>query len=270
MPVQLQHRDEPRHHDARLCDAGDQLAEAHRLGAAQQRHDDRGLLADAHQRCVQMIESDVRDLLRRECQQGEGAEVLGAQRPHQLRRLLAVLLIEADSTHVPAILTLQAAGEPGGHLLEGAVLQQAGEQQVARFEQRHRLGVHQLALRQQAGDLHVEQGRGHDQELGRLIQVLVVVEPAQVRDELVGDGAQRDFGDVHLVLRDEIQQQVERPVEVRQRDPEAGGLGRWRTVRALLERRVDGCFVRRRRHGRPAPAPAAGTPAQRRARARTR
>ena len=270
MPIQLQHRDEPRHHDPGLRDPGDQFAEAHRFGAAQQGHDDRRLLADAHERRMQMIEADVRDLLRSERQQSECPEVIRAQRPHELRRLRAVLLVEAHRADVPPVLALQAACEPGRDLFEGAVLQQAGEQQVARLEQRDSLRVHQLALRQEAGDLHVEQRRGHHQELGRLVQVLVVVEPAQVRDELVGDGAQRDFGDVHLVLRDEIQQQVERPVEVRQGDPEAGGLGRRRTVRALLERRVDGCFVRRRRHGRPAPAPAAGTPAQRRARARTR
>ena len=77
------------------------------------------------------------------------------------------------------------AREPGRHLFERAVLQQAGEQQVARLEQRDVLGVDELALRQQAGDLHVEQRRGDDEELGGLVELLVGVELAQVGDELV-------------------------------------------------------------------------------------
>ena len=60
-------------------------------------------------------------------------------------------------------------------LLERAVLQQPGEQQVARLEQRDGLGVDQLALRQQPGDLQVEQGRGDDEELAGLVELLVGV-----------------------------------------------------------------------------------------------
>ena len=109
---------------------------------------------------------------------------------------------------------LEPPGEPAGGLLEGPVLQQPGEQQVAGLEQRDILGVDQLALRQQPGDLQVEQGGGDDQELARLIELLGDVEAAQVGDELVGDRAQRDLGDVQLVLGDEGQQQVERAAEI--------------------------------------------------------
>ena len=74
---------------------------------------------------------------------------------------------------MPSVLALQASGEPRRDLLERAVLQQTREQQVARLEQRDRLGIDELALRQQARDLHVEQGRGDHEELGCLIELLV-------------------------------------------------------------------------------------------------
>ena len=62
-------------------------------------------------------------------------------------------------------------GEVGGRQLVGAVLQQPGEQQVARLEQREVLLVLDLGRRQQPGGLEVEQGRRDDQELGRLAEV---------------------------------------------------------------------------------------------------
>ena len=54
------------------------------------------------------------------------------------------------------------------------------------------LGVDELALRQQPGDLQVEQGGRDDEELGRLVELLLVVDAAQVGDELVGDRAESD------------------------------------------------------------------------------
>jgi hypothetical protein len=53
-----------------------------------------------------------------------------------------------------------------------------------------------------------------------------------VGDELVGDRRQRDLGDVELVLADQLQQQVERPLE----DVEAH-----RERRRLLRARCHGC-----------------------------
>jgi hypothetical protein len=88
-------------------------------------------------------------------------------------------------------------------------------------------GIHQLALRQQARHLEVEQRRRDQQELARLIEFVFGVESSQVGDELVGHLAQRDLGDVEFVLGDQGQQQIERTGEVRQRQPETrcfGGL----------------------------------------------
>ena len=60
VPVQLEHGEEARDDDAGLLGAGDELAEGHRLAAAQQRDDVGGLLADADQRRVQVVEPDRR------------------------------------------------------------------------------------------------------------------------------------------------------------------------------------------------------------------
>ena len=77
------------------------------------------------------------------------------------------------------------AENQAGRLFEGAVLQQAGEQQVARLEQGDVVGVDQFALRQQPRDLEIEQRRRDHQELARLIELLIGVEVAQVGEELV-------------------------------------------------------------------------------------
>jgi len=91
---------------------------------------------------------------------------------------------------VPRRLRLDALREPRRGLLEGPVLQQSREQEVARLEQRDVLGIHQLPLRQQSRDLEVEEGRRDDEELARLLELLRPVEVVQVGDELVGDLAE--------------------------------------------------------------------------------
>ncbi len=87
--------------------------------------------------------------------------------------------------------------EVGGGQLVGPVLQQPGEQQVTRLEQREILLVLDLRGRQQPRGLEVEQRGRDDEELGGLAQV-PFGRGAEVRDELVGDLRQRDLGDVHL------------------------------------------------------------------------
>ena len=106
--------------------------------------------------------------------------------------------------------------EGAGDVLEGAVLQQPGEEQVARLDEGQVLLVLRAGLRQQPDGLEVEQGGGDEEELGRLAEVPVGVGGLgglDVGDELVGDLGQRDLGDVELVLADQAEQQVERPRE---------------------------------------------------------
>src|SRR5690606_7958432 len=114
----------------------------------------------------QMIEPDMRNRLRREGQQRERGEVIDVETPHELGHLLPVLLIEAHGASMTAVFILQTAREPGGDLLEGPVLQEPREQQIACFEERDSLRIHELALREKTRDLHVEKRRRDDEELG--------------------------------------------------------------------------------------------------------
>ena len=138
-------------------------------------------------------------------------------------------VLQADRPRVPLGLPRQPGLEHRGDLLEGAVLEQPGEQQVARLEQREVLLVLDVALRQQPGGLEVEQGGGDQEERRGLVEVPLRRPAARagldVRDELVGDLRQRDLGDVELVLRDQAEQQVEGTLEVVQAELEGAGLG---------------------------------------------
>src|SRR3712207_8906289 len=73
------------------------------------------------------------------------------------------------------------------------------------------------------------------EELAGLVEVELVAERVQVRDELVGHLGQRDLGDVELVLADQLQQQVERALEVGQPDGEPPAADR----RGLRRRRSE-------------------------------
>jgi hypothetical protein len=118
---------------------------------------------------------------------GEGrerGEVLGAQRPAQLGLALAEPFLESHGARVPTALDLEVRREPARRLLERAVLQQAGEEQVAGLEECDVLGVDELALRQEAGDLQVEERRRDHEELRGAVELLRGVEAAQVGDEL--------------------------------------------------------------------------------------
>ncbi len=57
-----------------------------------------------------------------------------------------------------------------GHVLEGLVLEQPGEQEVAGFQQGDVLVVLNLARGQEPGGLEVQEGGGDHQEFAGLIQ----------------------------------------------------------------------------------------------------
>ena len=144
--------------------------------------------------------------------------------------------VNRSSSDTDARIAAQCGGlQLGEHLrdvLERAVLQQPGEQQVANLEQRQVFFVVDLSGRQQPGRLEVEQRRGDHQERGGFLQVQLATDLAGVGDEVVGDLVQRHLGDVETMGEDQLQQQIERPLEVGQADLEAV-LG-WRlTIRAV-------------------------------------
>jgi hypothetical protein len=104
-----------------------------------------------------------------------------------------------------------------GDVLERAVLQEPGEEDVAGLDEREVLLVLGTGLRQQPGGLEVEQGRGDDEELGGLGQVpagLALAGGTDEGDELVGDAREGDLGDVELVLADQPEEEVEGAGEV--------------------------------------------------------
>src|SRR2546425_12491252 len=76
-------------------------------------------------------------------------------------------------------------------------------------------------LRQQHAALDVREGRRHDEVLARAVEVQLgqLLEHRQV---LVRDGGDGDVGDLHLVLLDEVKEEVERALE----DGEPHGAGR--------------------------------------------
>src|SRR6185437_2595315 len=100
-------------------------------------------------------------------------------------------------------------------------LQQPSEQQVANLQQRQVLLVGYPAGRQQPGRLEVEERRGHDQECGGLFQLQLSADGLGVGDEVVGDLVQRNLGDIQTVSEDQLQQEVERSLEIGQLDLEA-------------------------------------------------
>ncbi len=90
----------------------------------------------------------------------------------QLRQQRGEVRLEPGLAREALGFVLEPLGDPAGGVLEGLVLQQAGEEQVAGLEQRHVFVVVVLVAGQQARGLQVQQRRGDDEELGGLIQRL--------------------------------------------------------------------------------------------------
>ena len=127
---------------------------------------------DAHLGRVHVIDGHRRHRARRHRHSGQIARTAPGVSPmthlgQQLRRSAARARPRARSGG-PGPLEL---GEVGGRELVRAVLQQPGEEQVARLEQREVLLVLDVGGRQQPRGLQVEQGRRDDEELGGLAEV---------------------------------------------------------------------------------------------------
>ncbi len=141
VPVQLEHREEPRDHDARAGSAPAMSSRKVRDPASRS-------IATTIAACSRMLTSGACRWSSPTCgisfgviaRMRERGEVVERQRPDEFGDGLAVLLVEphrADVAGGPR--RSSRVGEPRRHLFERAVLQQPGEQQVARLEQRDRL-----------------------------------------------------------------------------------------------------------------------------------
>ena len=102
---------------------------------------------------------------------GQGREGLRPQTQDDLGKQIGEVRLESD----------RAGDLPGGvthplledrcHHFVGAVLQEPGEEQVSGLQEGQVLLVLHLATGQEPGGLEVQQGRGHDEEFGGLVQI---------------------------------------------------------------------------------------------------
>ncbi len=100
-----------------------------------------------------------------------------------------------------------------GRRFELLVLEQPPDQRLAWILAR--IFLCGIGARQQRPRLDVDQRGRHDQELTRHIQIHLLHQ-IDVLEVLVRDEGDRNVVDVHLMLLDEVQQQVERSFEVLQ------------------------------------------------------
>jgi hypothetical protein len=234
LAVELQQRQEPRDDLQRVGAVGGERPETRRPRAGHVVTHDQQLLGDADRRRVQVRDVDHLGHLRGQRAGGQRGELLGGQVEQDLGHQLGEARLQPDLPgEALGGLGLALAQETGG-LLVGLVLQQPGEEQVAGLEELEVLLVVDVGGREQPGGLEVEERGGHDQELTGLVEVELVAQGAQVRDELVGDLREGDLGDVELVLPDQLQQQVERALEVGQPDREPSRRGRLGDRRVAL------------------------------------
>ena len=174
LAVQLEQGQEAGHDVQRVRAVGDERPEGRDRDPAQPLDQERGLLAHADRRRVQ-----VGDRTRSGTGSGRSARAASAANSAGPRPSSTSGSRPAKRSSRPTARgnrrasSASRAASTGGHLLVGAVLQQPGEQQVAGLEQGEVLLVLDLAGRQQPGGLEVEQGGGDDQELGGLAEVPV-------------------------------------------------------------------------------------------------
>src|SRR6185295_16058963 len=212
-PDHLQQRQERDDEPGAGVDVVEQVLEPARLGFRQAREQLLDALLD-------------RDLLRRQvdlrprlrplddgAEGGDQAEEIDFDL--RLRRLAGDLGDEPVGTRPLRAAQRLALVQQLGRRLELLVLEQAPHQRVARIL--FRIFLRRIRPRQQHARLDVDQRGRHHQELSRDVEVQLLHQ-VDVLEVLRRDEGDRDVVDVDLVLLDEVQQQVERSLEVVQPD----------------------------------------------------
>jgi hypothetical protein len=121
--------------------------------------------------------------------------------------------------------------------LELLVLEEAPHERIARIFFVHWIAGGGFRPRQQELALDVDERRRHHQELAGDVQV-ELLHQVEIFEVLLGDDRNLDVVDVHLVLLDQMNQQIERTFEGLHLDFDR------------LELRLEFFFVRRRGAGR--------------------
>jgi hypothetical protein len=156
---------------------------------------------------------------------GDLREAVRVDAEHHLGQQVLVALLERHRSRIAAQRRRLELGEHLRDVLVRPVLEQPREQQVAHLEQREVLLVVYLAGGQQPRGLEVKQRGRDDEECRRLVELHLRADRLGVRDEVVGHLVQRHLGDVEAVREDQLQQQIERALEIAQPDLEAALLG---------------------------------------------
>ena len=242
VPVQLQQRQKTGHHDEGAVRISDQLPEGGQPGPPDTLGNHRPLLPHGNTGNVQVGKAYLRHRLRCQRTAGNLGELVRSDPEQNLGQQRCERLLKCHCAREPARFPLESLGELPGHLLEGLVLEEPREQQIAGLQDRQVFLVLDLPRRQQPSRFEVEQGGCNHQKLSGLIEAPLALLGPDVRNEIVRYLVQGEFGDFQLVFSDELQQQVERTFEVGNPDTETVwlrrrrhvGLGHARSVRGLV------------------------------------
>ena len=97
--------------------------------------------------------------------------------------------------------------------LEPLMLEQPADERLARIL--FRIFLRRIGPRQQHPRLDVNERGRHDEELAGHVEVQFLHQ-VEVVEILLRDQRDRNVVDIHLVLLDQVQQQIERPLEIEQ------------------------------------------------------
>ena len=156
---------------------------------------------------------------------------------HGVQAGLGIPRIEVTGALEDVPLLLPLIAEPPGDILELLVLEQSPYQFLPRIADAVLEGFISLYVTWQKHlGLHLHQRRRHEDEVGGLLEVEQMHAGAQERQVLVRDRGDGDVVDVHLILADEVEKQVQRPLENTEADPVGivGSIG----VAAWFDRRM--------------------------------
>ena len=155
---------------------------------------------------------------------GQPGQVLGGQRPDQLRQQGRHARVHHRRMREPARIRRQTCTEVVGGLLERAVLQQPGEQQITLAQRLHAALVAPAVLvaGQQRGAFGLHQDRGDVDERTGGLHVARHIHAPDILQELLGDRRERNLGQFQAIAGDHAQQHVERAGIHVQTDGESG------------------------------------------------
>jgi hypothetical protein len=156
---------------------------------------------------------DGRRRLGREHACARGPQLLSRDPGQQVGRKGEKRLVETGPARVGVRGSVTHALELARRLLERLALQQAGEEKVALLPEPELLvEVDVITAWEQAPRLELHQDGGDQEELGGHLQV-EGLHALELEDVGVDDGRDADLVDVHLLLGDEVEQEVEGALE---------------------------------------------------------